>query len=60
MLEAKGIVRAGYGNKKAKQGQGIVRIWTWFKNEFLMPLYPLTNFEKQRYYLNEPNFNDVY
>ena len=25
-----------------------------------MPLYPLTNFEIQTYYQNEPRFNDVY
>ena len=27
---------------------------------FLMPLRPLTNFEIQRYYENEPRFNAVY
>ena len=25
-----------------------------------MPLYPLTNFEIQKYYQNEPRFNEVY
>ena len=25
-----------------------------------MPPYPLTNFEIQKYYQNEPKFNDVY
>ena len=25
-----------------------------------MPPHPLTNFEIQKYYQNEPNFNDVY
>ena len=25
-----------------------------------MPLYPLTNFAKQKYYQNEPKFNSVY
>ena len=25
-----------------------------------MPLYPLTNFEIQKYYQNEPKFNSVY
>ena len=25
-----------------------------------MPLHPLTNFERQKYYQNEPRFNGVY
>ena len=25
-----------------------------------MPLHPLTNFEIQKYYENEPRYNDVY
>ena len=29
------------------------------KNGFLMPPYPLTNFNVQKYYQNEPRFNDV-
>ena len=27
---------------------------------FLIPPYPLTNFEIQKYYQNEPKFNGVY
>ena len=27
---------------------------------FLMPLHPLTNFEIQKYYKNEPSFNDIF
>ena len=27
---------------------------------FLMPPHPLTNFEKQKYYENEPRFNGVF
>ena len=27
---------------------------------FLMPPHPLTNFEIQKYYENEPRFNDVF
>ena len=27
---------------------------------FLIPLHPLTNFEIQKYYQNEPRFNGVY
>ena len=30
------------------------------KNGFLMPPHPLTNFEIQKYYQNEPRFNSVY
>ena len=30
------------------------------KNEFLVPLYLLINFEIRRYYQNEPRFNGVY
>ena len=32
----------------------------WKQNEFLIPPHPLTNFEIQKYYQNEPRFNDVY
>lgn len=34
MLAAKGIVRAGYDNKKVKQGQGIVRAGYGSKMDF--------------------------
>ena len=47
MLTGKGIVWPGYGNKK---GKGIV----------LIPPHPLTNFEIQKYYQNEPRFNGIY
>ena len=30
------------------------------KNGFLIPPHPLTNFEIQKYYQNEPRFNGVY
>ena len=51
MLAGKGIVRAGYVNK----GQGKVRAG-YSSKEF----YPLTNFEIQRNYQNEPRFSAVY
>ena len=54
LLAGKGIVRVGSGNKK---GKGIVRAG-YGKMGFLMP--PLTNFEIQKYYENEPRFNGVY
>ena len=41
--EEKGIVRAGYGSKI----------------DFLIPPHPLTNFEIEEYYQNEPRFNGV-
>ena len=44
ILSGKGIVRAGYGNKK----------------KILIPPHPLRNFEIQKYYQNEPRFNGVY
>ena len=40
-----GIVKAGYGNKK---------------NWFLMPPHPLTSFDIQKCYQNEPRFNAIY
>ena len=41
-------------------GKGIVRAASGKKLGFLMPTYPLTNFEIKRYYQNEPTFNDVF
>ena len=41
-----GIVRAGYGNNN--------------KKGFSMPSHPLTNFEIQKYYQNNPRFNGAY
>ena len=32
----------------------------WKQNGFLIPPHPLTNFEIQKYYQNEPRFNGVY
>ena len=32
----------------------------WKQNGFLIPPHPLTNFEIQNYYKNEPRFNGVY
>ena len=57
MLTGKGIVRAGYGNK---QGKTILRAAYGHKKNFLIPPHPLTNFEIQKYYQNEPRFNGVY
>ena len=56
LLTDKGIVRAGSGNKK---GKGIVSAGTvnWKTMGFLIPVHPLTNFEIQKFYKNEPKFN---
>ena len=42
MLTGKGVLRAGYENKN---GKGVLRAGYEKKNGFLMPPYPLTNFE---------------
>ena len=57
LLAGKGIVRAGLENKKGKR---IVRAGTAKKMGFLMSPHPLTNFEIQKYYQNEPRFDGVF
>ena len=63
LLSGKGIVRAGSGHP-LKKGKGIVRAGygrpSKKKNGFLMRPHPLTNFEIQKYYDNEPRFNGVF
>ena len=54
-LTGRGIVRAGYGKKKKNSKSRL-----WNKSGFLMSSYPLTRFEIQKYYQNEPRFNGVY
>ena len=46
-LTGKGVIRAGEGTIRAGEN-------------FLMSTHPLTNFEIQRYFQNEPKFNGVY
>ena len=53
----KRIVRAGSGNKKRKRSR---KSWLWKRIGFLMPPHPLTNFDMQKYYENEPRFDGVY
>ena len=55
MLAGKGVVRAG--ERTIRVGYGSRR--SSFKNNFLIQPHPLTNFEIQMYYQNEPRFNDV-
>ena len=57
LLAGKGIVRAGSEKKKRKRN---CKSWYWKSMEFLMPPHPLTNFERQTYYQNEPRFNGVF
>ena len=69
MLAGKGIVRASSGNKKregiprAGSGKKRKRNWKnllWKENGFLMLPHPLTSFEIQRYYQNEPRPYGIY
>ena len=39
---------------------GVSLSWFWETMGLLMPPHPLTNFEIQRYYQNEPRFNGVF
>ena len=48
-LTGKGVIRAGKRESNNKS-----------RSKFLMPPHPLTNFETQKYYQNEPKFNGVY
>ena len=57
LLAGKGTVRVGSGNKK---GKGIVRAGSGRPWDFIMPPHPLTNFEIQKYYQNEPRFHGVF
>ena len=58
LLARKGIVKADSGSEKER---GIViDCWYWKTMRFLMSSHPLTNFEIQRYYQNEPEFNGVF
>ena len=50
-LSGKGVLRAGEGTIRAGYGS---------KNFLTFPSHPLTNFEIQEYYQNEPRFNGVF
>ena len=73
LLTGKGTTRAGYGNKQGKgtitvgygNKQGKRTIKTGYGNnkelkKALLSSYPLTNFEIEEHYENEPTFNGVY
>ena len=43
-----------------KKRKSNCKSWFWETMGLLMPPHPLTNFEIQRYYQNEPRFNGVF
>ena len=55
MLSGKGVIRAGEGTARVSYGYKKSSI-----KKKLIPPHPLTNFEIQMYYQNEPRFNGVY
>ena len=57
LISGKGIASAGYGNKRRKE---IVRPGYGVEWDFLIPPHPLTNFEIQNYYQNEPRFTGAF
>ena len=68
-LSGSGVIRAGEGTIRAgegtiRAGKGTIRAGYRSKKGFLKkpltPLHPLTNFEIQKYYQNEPRFNGVF
>ena len=56
MLAGKGVIRAGEGTVRVCYGAEKFSL----KKNFLIPHHPLTNFEIQMYYQNEPRFNGAY
>ena len=56
ILADEGVIRAGEGTSRV--GYGSKR--SSLKKTFLSPPHPLTNFEIQIYYQNEPKFNAAY
>ena len=57
LLSGMGIVSTASGIKKRRRN---CKSWYWKTMGFLMPSHPLTNFEIQNYYENEPRFNRVF
>ena len=55
-LSGKGVIRAGEGTIRAGYGSKEPSL----KNILTLPPHPLTNFEIQEYYQNEPRFNGVF
>ena len=55
-LSGKGVIRAGEGTIRAGYGSKRPSL----KKCLTLPPHPLTNFEIQKYYQNEPRFNGVF
>ena len=55
-LSGKGVIRAGEGTIRAGYGSKRPSL----KKNLTLPPHPLTNFEIQEYYQNEPKFNGVF
>ena len=55
-LSGKGVIRAGEGTIRAGYGSKSPSV----KKNLTFPPHPLTNFEIQEYYQNEPRFNGVF
>ena len=55
-LSGKGVIRAGEGTIRAGYGSKRPSL----KDVLTLPAHPLTNFEIQEYYQNEPRFNGVF
>ena len=60
LLDTLGASLLGDLLTKNLSGKGTVRAGEGIKKKALMPAHPLTNFEIQEYYKNEPRFNGVY
>ena len=60
MTAGKGIVRAGYDSERKKQLELAMDLKDLLLKNFLTPSPPVTNFEIQKYYQNEPRFSRVY
>ena len=56
ILSRKGVIRAGEGTIRAGYGSKRPSL----KKILTLPAHPLTKFEIQEYYQNEPKFNGVF
>ena len=61
LLTGRGLSRAEKGMyESGNQGQGLFRAGQGVKKKSLTSFHPLTNFEIQYYFKDEPRFNGVY
>ena len=60
LLTGKRIYKAGKGKGINRAGEGVLRAFYGNKMDFYFFTHPLTNFEMQKYYHNQPKFNGVY